>query len=224
MTVNALIADATPFVLLAVRGALEASGITVVAEASTAREAVAGALRTRPDVVLMDADLDPSMDALSVIASAVPKAALVVLAPAPSEEMALRAVRAGACGFLPKDTPPERLAAVVEGTLRGEAAIPRQLVRLLLAHLGHPATPTARAAVRTPSGLSVRERDVLRTLALGLSDRDAASRLGIAEVTVRRHVASAMHKLGVSVRDDALRMFDGRPAAPLAAENGRAAR
>jgi DNA-binding NarL/FixJ family response regulator len=213
VSVKALVADATPFVRLAVKGALEADGIVVCAEAGTAAEAVAEAARTSPHVVLFDADLDLKMSAVGQIARELPEAAVIVLASAESEETALLAVRAGACGFVPKDTPTDRLAPIIRGTLRGEAAIPRQLVRLLLTHLGHPGTPAARAAGLDECGLSNREQDVMRLLGLGLDDRQVGEHLGISQITVRRHVAGAMQKLGVTRREHALELFV-RPAPP----------
>ena len=132
MTLRVVIADRSAFVRVAVRSALEAEGIAVVAEADEAVGALRAILANRPDAVLVDAELDDVMAVLAAVRKELPETALIVLSPDKSEIRAMAAVRAGACGFLPKDTSPDRLPDIVRGAAAGEAAIPRRLVRRLL--------------------------------------------------------------------------------------------
>src|SRR5436305_1735919 len=108
MKLRVLVADPSPFLRLAVRRALAADGMAV-AEVVSADEALARAARDRHDAVLLDRDLDPEMTATAQIATVMGAGALIVLSADVSVTAALAAVRAGACGFLPKDTPPGRL-------------------------------------------------------------------------------------------------------------------
>lgn len=203
MTPSVVIADRSGFVRLAVRNALVAAGIAVVAEADDAERALSAIVAVRPDAALLDAELDEGFAVLAAARRALPGAALIVLAPDDSDVRALAAVRAGACGFLPKDTPPDRLADIVLGAIAGEAAIPRVMVRRLLERMA--ATDASRADARTP--LTARERDVLERVARGMGDREIGDALGISEITVRRHAATAARKLQVRRRDEAVAAF-----------------
>jgi two-component system, NarL family, response regulator DesR len=194
VTPSVVIADRSGFVRLAVRNALVAAGIAVVAEADDAERALSAIVAVRPDAVLLDAELDEGFAVLAAARRALPGAALIVLAPDDSDVRALAAVRAGACGFLPKDTPPDRLADIVLGAIAGEAAIPRVMARVL--RLSRPPTP-----------LTARERDVLERVARGMGDREIGDALGISEITVRRHAATAARKLQVRRRDEAVAAF-----------------
>ena len=203
MTPRVVVADRSGFVRLAVRNALVAAGIEIAAEADDAEHALRAILAERPDAVLLDAEIDGDFAALAAARRALPDTALIVLSPDNSEARAFLAVRAGACGFLPKDTAPERLAAIVLGAIAGEAAIPRVIVRRLLERM---AVPEAGGPV-APARLTVRERDVLERVALGMGDRAIGEALGISEITVRRHAATAARKLHVRRRDEAVAAF-----------------
>ena len=198
-----MVADRSPFVRMAVRSALEAEGIEVVAEADEAVGARRAILAYRPDVVLLDAELD---DVTVVLASArqeLPGTALIVLSPDESDARAMAAVRAGACGFLPKDTSPDRLPDIVRGAVAGEAAIPRALVRRLFERFAAPHA----AQPEEPEPLTAREWEVLERLAGGMTDRRIGGELGVSEVTVRRHAATAARKLHAAHREDAVAAF-----------------
>ena len=201
MTPRVVIADRSAFVRLAVRSALAAEAIAVVAEAEDAAGALRAVVAHRPDAVLFDAELDEDLQTLAAVGRELPGAALIVLSPDASEARALAALRAGACGFLPKDTPPDRLPDIVRGAVAGEAAIPRQLVRRLLERITAPQPADA------AEPLTARERQVLERLARGLSDRAIGSELGVSEVTVRRHAATAARKLHAGQRSDAVAAF-----------------
>ena len=196
-----VVADRSAFVRLAVRSALAAEGIAVVAEAEDAAGVLRAVIAHRPDAVLFDAELDEDLETLAAVGRELPGAALIVLSPDASETRALAALRAGACGFLPKDTPPDRLPDIVRGAVAGEAAIPRRLVRRLLERIAAP--PGAGAA----EPLTARERQVLERLAGGMCDGGIGAELGVSEVTVRRHAASAVRKLRAGHRSDAVAVF-----------------
>ena len=208
MTPRVVIAERSGFVRLALRGALVAAGIAVVAEADEAEQALSAILTVRPNAVLLDAELDEGFSVLAAARHALPGAALIVLSPDASEIRALRAVRAGACGFLPKDTPPDRLPAIVLGAIAGEAAIPRVMVRKLLARMTATDASLLKAAGSdAPAPLTAREYDVLDRLAGGSRDREIGDELGISEITVRRHVGTAARKLRVRRREEAVAAF-----------------
>lgn len=205
MTPRVVIADRSAFVRLAVRNALVAAGIAVVAETDDAQEALRALVTVRPDAVLLDAEIDEGFAVLAAARRALPGAALIVLSPDASETRALLAVRAGACGFLPKDTPPDRLSDIVLGAIAGEAAIPRVMVRRLLERMA--AADTSLPAADAAAPLTARECDVLERMARGMHDREIAAELGVSEITVRRHAATAARKLRVRRRQDAVAAF-----------------
>jgi DNA-binding NarL/FixJ family response regulator len=208
LTPRVVIVDRSPFVRMALRSALIAEGIAVVAEADDASGGLRAIVTHRPDAVLLDAELDEDMAMLVAVGRELPGAALIVLSPDASEVRAMAAVRAGACGFLPKDTSPDRLPDIVRGAVAGESAIPRQLVRSLLSRLVAPQARRPESAGPGPTeGLTAREWDVLERLAGGITDRDIGSELGVSEVTVRRHAATAARKLHVGRRQDAIAAF-----------------
>ena len=205
MTPRVVIADRSAFVRLAVRNALVAAGIAVVAETDDAQEALRALVTVRPDAVLLDAEIDEGFAVLAAARRALPGVALIVLSPDASETRALLAVRAGACGFLPKDTPPDRLSDIVLGAIAGEAAIPRVMVRRLLERMAVADTSLLAADAAAP--LTARECDVLERMARGMHDREIGAELGISEITVRRHAATAARKLRVRRREDAVAAF-----------------
>lgn len=205
MTTRVVIADRSAFVRMAVRSALVPAGIAVVAEAGDAATARSEILAHRPDAVLFDAELDEHMAVVATLRRELPGTALIILSPDESETRALAAVSAGAFGFVPKHTPPERLPDIVRGAVAGEAAIPRRLVRRLLERIARP--PASSAAPRSIDPLRPREREVLDRMARGMTDRHIGAELHLSEVTVRRHASSAARKLGARRRQDAVAVF-----------------
>lgn len=207
MTPGVLIADPLPLVRIGIRSALETGGIAVVADVGTLEQTIDVMTTRQADVLLVAAELDPAMQNVGGLSLALPALRIVVLAPdAGSETLAIDAVIAGARGLLPKDTPPERLPAIVRGVVKGEMAIPRRLM--------HDVVYALRAASGVPvggsaSGLTAREAEVLELLGRGLVDKEVGDRLRISEVTVRRHAAAAARKLGVGRRQDAIALHVG---------------
>lgn len=204
--IRILLADAHPATLAGLRRALGGEHFDVIAEAADADAAVAAALRERPDICVLDADMPgDAVRATVAINRDLPQSAIVILAAQRGEEAMLDAVRAGAAGYLYKDMDPERLRFALRGVVDGEAALPRKLVaRLMQEFRLRSRGRTIATAGGDQVELTAREWAVLELLADGGTTRDAALALGISEVTVRRHVSTGIAKLGVADRDEAV--------------------
>lgn len=178
-------------------------------EVADADAAVDAAVRDRPDVCLLG--LDPSGQGLRVvneIVSRVPSAAVILLTNRLDEEEFMAAVRAGASGYLTQSLDPKRLPHVVRGALRGEPAVPRKFVSRLLEEL--KTRDRRRSVVLTGKGrvaLTAREWEVAELLLRSASTSEMATQLGVAPVTVRRHVGSVERKLGVSTRAEVVELL-----------------
>ena len=185
-------------------------------EAADAQSAVDAAVRDRPDVCLLG--LDPggqNLRVVSEIASRVPSSAVILMTNQLDEEEFMAAVRAGASGYLTQNLDPERLPHVVAGALRGEPAVPRRFVSRLLDELRtRERRRTVVLADRGRVALTTREWEVVDLLLRSASTAEIATQLGVAPVTVRRHVGSVERKLGVSTRAEVVEL--------LTAENGAA--
>jgi DNA-binding NarL/FixJ family response regulator len=211
MTVSVLIADAHAPTLVGVRWALEHAGMQVVAEATNGPDAVLAAIRTKPDVALLDVNMPGGggIEAAAQIVREVPGTAVVMLSGVARDQDLFAALLAGARGFLLKDTDPDRLSFALEGVIKGEAALPRTLMTRLIDEFRlrertqHPLTGP------TGARLSEREQEVLHLMADGLPTRQMAERLGISGVTVRRHVSTLVEKLGVADRAAAVAALRG---------------
>jgi DNA-binding NarL/FixJ family response regulator len=206
-----LIADAQASTRAGIRMALDRHGFTVCAEVTNADDAVAAAIRERPDVCLIDASLPGGgITAAEEISTRAPDAAIVMLSGSAGDDELFACVRAGARGYLSKDMDPGRLPFALRGVLSGEAAVPRPLVARMLEELrarerGRHASQLARLGVE----LTRREREVLGLLERGLQTSEMAERLEISSVTVRRHLSELLRKLGVPDREAAVRLLRG---------------
>ncbi|MFF5973949.1 response regulator [Streptomyces sp. NPDC012769] len=210
-TVKVLIADDQPLVR---RGLALMLGpepdFDVVAEASDGAEAVRLAHERRPDVVIMDIRM-PVLDGIAAterLTAELPGCRVLALSTFDMDEHVVAALRAGACGFLPKDISPEDLVAALRVVRDGEAILaPRLLTRLISTHVTGPDRGTTRAA-RTASadaeGLTPRERDVWQLIAGGLDNTEIADRLGVSASTVKNHITGLFAKLGVRDRAQAV--------------------
>lgn len=187
------------------RLAVQRSGFDVVADVDDHASALAGAEAHRPDVALIAADL-PDGGVLTVdrLVTLYPRLRVIVLTSTPGGEELLAAVLAGASGYLSKDMSLERLPHAIRGVLEGEVALPRQHVDHLLAQLRRRDVQRQRLATRTDANLTDREWKVLQMLADGATTGEIAGRLGIAQVTVRRHISTLVAKLGVEDREGAV--------------------
>ena len=190
------------------RVALGDAGFDVVGEAGDADGAVADAVRARPDLVLVASDLPGGgLAAARRISAGQPSGPVVVLTNRPSGEELVESVLAGASGYLPTDGTQDRLPHALRGVLAGEVALPRRHTGRLLEELrGRRSRRTALDA-RSSRPITDREWEVLELLSAGVSTGEVARRLGIAEVTVRRHATSFAAKLGVGDRASAIRLL-----------------
>jgi DNA-binding NarL/FixJ family response regulator len=212
MAVRVLLADDHPPTRAGVRGALEGQGFSVVAEVGTADDAVATALRERPDVCLLDINMPGNgIAAAAGIAAELPDVAIVMLTVSRDDSDLFDALRAGASGYLLKDTDPERLPLALQGVLDGEAALPRTLVARVIEEF-QARGRRRRLAFAKNRGVQLTEREweVLELLHQRLSTGEIAQRLGVSDVTVRSHIAAILRKLRVPDREAALRLLDER--------------
>ena len=198
-----VIADDQPMMRAGFKAVLEATGsIEVVAEAATGEEAVAAAEAHRPDVVLMDIRM-PGMDGIEATRR-LPRQRVLILTTFGLDEYIIEALRAGASGFLLKDAPTREVVDAVRAVAAGDAVLAPAVTRQLLDQVGRrlPA-----AVSRTPDGLAEltdREREVLRMLAVGMSNAEIARGLVVSEPTVKTHVSNLLGKLGLRDRVQAV--------------------
>jgi DNA-binding NarL/FixJ family response regulator len=201
--IRVLVADDEHLVRAGLRRILETDdGISVVAEAGDGAEAVAAATRCRPDVALLDVRM-PGVDGLAAAATiaAAPQAPKVVmLTTFDVDEYVHRALRAGAVGFLLKDTPPRDLIVAVRTVSAGHAMLAPTVVRRLIDHFAEHGPGRSAEARERLSVLSRRELQVTQAVGCGLSNMEIAERLTMTEATVKTHVSRAMAKLGVTNR------------------------
>ncbi|MEV5972287.1 response regulator transcription factor [Streptomyces sp. NPDC051921] len=203
--VKVLIADDQPLVRrgLALMLAPEPD-FHVVAEAADGAEALRLAHEHRPDVVIMDIRM-PVLDGIAAterLAAELPGCRVLALSTFDMDEHVVAALRAGACGFLPKDISPEDLVAALHVVRDGEAILaPRLLTRLISRHVTAPTPHPAPAAPTHTDGLTPREREVWRLIATGLDNAEIADRLGVSPSTVKNHITGLFARL--SVRDRA---------------------
>jgi DNA-binding NarL/FixJ family response regulator len=181
-----------------------ADDLEVVGEANDGAAGVEAVLRERPDVVLMDLRM-PVMDGLTAIEkiNEMPDPpAVVVLTTFDADEYVLRALRAGATGFLVKSTPPEELIGLVRTAAQGHTVLSPAAARRLIAASTDslPARDKAREQVAT---LTEREQQVLAGLGEGLSNAQIAARLFLSEATIKGYVSKMLDKLGCLNRTQA---------------------
>lgn len=196
--IRVLIADDHAILRAGLRALLEQRpDAEVVGEASSVDQAVSDAARLRPDVVLMDLRFAGSertgVDATREIRALVDPPAVLVVTSYDTDHEILRAVEAGASGYLLKDTPPDELWAGIVAAAGGETALSPRVANRLMTRL---ATPSSR--------LTPRELEVLAAVARGLSNREVARELFLSEATVKSHLVQVFDKLGVRSRTAAV--------------------
>ncbi|WP_304453703.1 response regulator transcription factor [Nocardiopsis sp. YSL2] len=198
--ISVLLVDDHPVVREGIRGMLGAEAdLTVVGDAASGPEAVAQAAALRPDVVLMDLRMPggDGVEATERISSGLPGTHVLVLTTYDTDADILRAVEAGATGYLLKDTPRAELAEAVRSAARGKTVLSGGIAGALL-------TGMRRRSVPEPPALSSREAQILRLAADGRTNTAIASTLHISPTTVKTHLARAYEKLGVRDRTAAV--------------------
>ncbi len=204
MSITVLIVDDEPLARAGIRTILGTDpAIDVVGEAADGGEALREAAQSRPAVVLMDIRM-PRIDGIEATRRLTEQPAdnatkIVILTTFDQDEHVYAALRAGASGFLLKDSPPETLIAAVHTVAKGEALLAPAVTRRLIAEFAKAAPPATRRPVELEE-LTPREVDVLELVGRGLSNSEIASRLYVSESTVKTHVSRILLKLGLRDR------------------------
>lgn len=176
--------------------------IEVVGLAQDGAEAVELVMRARPDLILMDLKM-PGMNGIEAtrkIHARCPEVKVLVLTTYDDDEWVFDALRAGAAGYLLKDTPRVDVIRAIRGTVEGKTFVDPAVAGKLVAQV---ASAQSQPATQLTDKLTEREIDVLRLLALGLTNADIAARLYLSEGTVRNHVSAILAKLEVADRTQA---------------------
>jgi DNA-binding NarL/FixJ family response regulator len=202
--IRVLLADDQALIRSGLRALLDSEDdITVVGEAADGAEAVAGAMEARPDIVLMDVQM-PDVDGIEATRRIVADDRLVgvrvvILTNYGLDEYVFAALRAGASGFLVKDTDPEAVLEALHVVADGEALLSPGITRTLISEfVSRPPAAVAPSAARE---LTPREREIVALVGHGLSNDDIAGRMVLSPTTVKTHVSRAMMK--VHARDRA---------------------
>jgi DNA-binding NarL/FixJ family response regulator len=204
VTVKVLLVDDDALVRAGLRIILSsAEDIQVVGEADDGARVVAAVRQHRPDVVLMDirmAEMD-GITATAALRRLNPPPKVIVLTTFQADEQVMSALRAGASGFLVKDTPPADIINAVRLVASGDAIISPSVTRTLLSHFGDAqASDRRRAATQRLATLTDREREVATAIASGASNAEVAASLFMSEATVKAHVSRLFTKLDVANR------------------------
>ena len=206
MDTRILIVDDHPLTREALAGLLGQHGFDVVGQAADGDEAVDAARTLQPRLVLLDLSM-PGTDGLTALPrlrEAAPECEVVVLTASGDDDNLLAAVSGGAAGYLLKSEPPERIVDFLRGVANGEAALSGSVARRLLEQVRDGGGRSTGVPESIASALSAREVEVLLLLDDHYGTDEIAKRLFISEHTVRSHVKSLLHKLGVSSRREAL--------------------
>jgi DNA-binding NarL/FixJ family response regulator len=200
-----VLADDQQLVRAGFRLILTHAEIEVVGEATTGEEAVEVTRQTSPDVVLMDIRM-PDTDGIEATRRIVDgdetgSVRVLILTTFDLDEYVYDALQAGASGFLLKDAPPEQLVAAVESVVRGDTLLAPSITRRLVEEF---AATRPRTRPQQLDQLSVREAEVFRLVARGLSNREISEHLFVGETTVKTHIARIFAKLEVRDRVQAV--------------------
>jgi DNA-binding NarL/FixJ family response regulator len=207
MSIRVVLADDQALVRSGFRMILDArDDIEVVGEAGDGGEAVAVVERMQPDVVLMDVRM-PDVDGLEAtrrIVASGSAARVVVLTTYDIDDSVFAALRAGASGFMLKDVRPAELVDAIRVVARGDALLAPSVTRRLLDRFADLLPGPGATSAADLAELTQREVEVLRLVALALSNAEIAERLVLTEATVKTHVSSVLRKLGLRDRVQAV--------------------
>jgi DNA-binding NarL/FixJ family response regulator len=185
--------------------------IEVVGQAADGVEAIDLAKALQPDVILMDIKM-PRLNGIQAtrqIMAALPKTQIIILTTYDTDDWVFDGIRAGAIGYLLKDTSSENLAEAVRGAVRGESQIDPTVARKVLREFQHGATANKAMTPPTPEEeplekLTDREEEILRLLAAGLPNKEIAQQLSLSEGTVKNHISAILAKLHANDRTQAV--------------------
>jgi DNA-binding NarL/FixJ family response regulator len=204
MSIRVLVADDQSMVRAGFRLLLSSEpDMEVVAEARNGLEAVAGAARFHPHVILMDIRM-PELDGLEAtrrILDADPSARVLVLTTFDLDEYVYEALQAGASGFVLKDDPPDQLIAAVRTIAAGEALLSPAVTRRVIRHFTRRHLQSPPTSVQS---LTTRELEVFQLISQGLSNAEIGQRLFISDTTVKTHVTRLLQKLALRDRAQAI--------------------
>ena len=175
----------------------EVKGMKVLGEASDGLEAVKQAEALQPDVILMDLVM-PRMDGIEAIRQIMarqPQVRILALTSFVADDKVFPAIKAGALGYLLKDSDPEELITAIKNISRGEPFLHPSIARKVLDEISHPAGDHP-----TPEPLTEREVEVLQLVAQGISNQEISARLVISDATVRTHIGNILNKLHLANR------------------------
>ncbi len=202
LPIRVLLTDDHAIVRKGVRALLATEpDIQVVGEACDGAEAIAQAEALRPDVILMDLVM-PKMDGIDAtrqITARLPGTRVIALTSFAADEKLFPAIKAGALGYLLKNSTPEELVEAIRQVHRGEPSLGSSIARKVLLELTHP--PKQQPLTADP--LTERELEVLRLIAQGGSNKEIAAKLSVSELTVRSHVSNILGKLHLASRTQA---------------------
>lgn len=199
--IRILIADDHPIVREGLRGLIAVTpGMEVVAEATDGEEAVQQARAAQPDVILLDLVMPrkDGLQAIQEIKQENPQARILVITSFAEDDKVFPAIKAGASGYLLKDSSPQELLQAIREVYRGEVSLHPTIARKLVRELNRPPNlPLSKEP------LTLREMEVLTLVAQGLSNLKLAQKLGVSEVTVRTHIHNILNKLHLANRTQA---------------------
>ena len=197
-----------PVTRTSLRRLLEEADFDVRGEASDSQTAIELCLGERPALCLVDLNIaGGGTRVVRELSKRIPEAVVVVLSDSPDRNGVIDVVRAGASGYLLKSMDPNRIPDALRGALAGEAAIPRVLVTQLVRDLQTLGRHRSVAGRNGSTELTRREWEILELMCEGVSGPGIARRLNLSPVTVRRHSAQAVRKLGVRNRDEAIALL-----------------
>ncbi|WJJ14570.1 response regulator transcription factor (plasmid) [Prescottella equi] len=205
MSISVLLVDDQELMRMGLTMVLDAQDdISIVGEAADGAAAVRAARTLEPDVVLMDVRM-PAVDGVTATAEIVAaggRSKVLVMTTFDLDEHALGALRAGASGFLLKDTPPGDLVSAIRSVAAGDAVVSPRVTRRLISRFLDDTPPTIDRSILDV--LTDREREVLCLVAEGLSNGEIAQQLHLSEATVKSHVGRILSKLGLRDRVQAV--------------------
>ncbi len=201
-----LLADDHPLFRDGLATLLRARGMDVVGEASNGLEAVEKARVLKPDLILMDVNM-PQMNGLEatrIIKTERPESKIVVLTVSDDDENLFEAIKSGAQGYLLKSLQSQAFFELLNGVAQGEAPISRGLATKILGEFGRHLRQQNEAPVGSKEDLTEREKEVLRLVAEGATNRDIAAQLNVTENTVKYHLKNILEKLHLRNRAQAV--------------------